>query len=179
MQGTPDLKKEIKKEFAQYNKDYKENDILCIDIKEIAAKFDEFKAKCDAVAFIASEVIPNEKNARSLQKHTMAFNYDAILNDILQLAGKLGRFGGEKRTYEGQQIALPRGVAIIFDLCIAYRDDDVSAVDTLNAIIAQAQQSQQETKHTFFNRRQPETQAFYDKFAAMAAAEVENSVTPS
>ncbi|KTD41780.1 hypothetical protein [Legionella parisiensis] len=92
-----------------------------------------------------------------------------ILADLIRLDGKVGVFGGEVRKLnKEQQIKIPKGVAAIFDLYKKHKRGEIpSAVETLEAIIAQAAIANAYQGHTLFNHRQPETSDFYNNIVTI------------
>ncbi|PWY56932.1 hypothetical protein DGG96_04220 [Legionella qingyii] len=94
---------------------------------------------------------------------------EEIFKDILKLDGQVGFSGGEKRKLDmGREIKIPKGVAAIFDLYNKYKKGEIqTAVETLEAIIAQAAIANSYQGHTLFNRRQPATSDFYNNIVSI------------
>ncbi|WP_412755894.1 hypothetical protein [Legionella bozemanae] len=92
-----------------------------------------------------------------------------ILADLIRLDGKVGVFGGEIRKLNKEhEIKIPKGAAAIFDLYKKHQRGELpSAVETLEAIIAQAAIANAYQGHTLFNRRQLETSDFYNNIVAI------------
>lgn len=106
---------------------------------------------------------------------------DEIIQDVIQLDGKLGLLGGNTRQLEdGRVINIPNGAAMIFDDYKKYKQGELTAESALESMIKIAKLSNQLNRHTFFNQRQPETGQFYKKVAAIdlqttIAAEYDNN----
>ncbi|MGX8786868.1 Dot/Icm T4SS effector SetA [Legionella pneumophila] len=93
---------------------------------------------------------------------------DEIIQDVIQLDGKLGLLGGNTRQLEnGKVINIPNGAAMIFDDYKKYKQGELTAESALESMIKIAKQSNKLNQHTFFNQRQPETGQFYKKVAAI------------
>ncbi|HHL3493312.1 TPA: Dot/Icm T4SS effector SetA [Legionella pneumophila] len=93
---------------------------------------------------------------------------DEIIQDVIQLDGKLGLLGGNMRQLEdGRVINIPNGAAMIFDDYKKYRQGELTAEGALESIIKIAKLSNNLNSHAFFNQRQPETSQFYKKVAAI------------
>lgn len=106
---------------------------------------------------------------------------DEIIQDVIQLDGKLGLLGGNTRQLEnGKVINIPNGAAMIFDDYKKYKQGELTAEGALESMIKIAKLSNKLNRHTFFNQRQPETGQFYKKVAAIdlqttIAAEYDNN----
>ncbi|CDZ77150.1 Subversion of eukaryotic vesicle trafficking A [Legionella massiliensis] len=131
--------------------------------------FNKIKKEWDTEPQNSKELVIERNAANALKE---------ILNDIINLDGKLGVFGGKKRTLDdGREIKIPNGAAAIFDLYQQYQNNDnVSAVTTLNTIIAQASLSTAYQGHGWFNQRQTQTTDFYHNIIAIPQAAVENQI---
>ncbi|HAT2039610.1 TPA: teichoic acid biosynthesis protein [Legionella pneumophila subsp. pneumophila] len=93
---------------------------------------------------------------------------DEIIQDVIQLDGKLGLLGGNTRQLEnGKVINIPNGAAMIFDDYKKYKQGELTAESALESMIKIAKLSNKLNRHTFFNQRQPETGQFYKKVAAI------------
>ena len=92
-----------------------------------------------------------------------------ILADVIGLDGKVGVFGGETRRLDNDdEITISKGAAAIFDLYKKHQRGEIpSAVETLEAIIAQAAIANAYQGHTLFNRRQTKTSDFYNNIVAI------------
>ncbi|KTD73725.1 hypothetical protein [Legionella tucsonensis] len=93
----------------------------------------------------------------------------SIFVDIIRLNGKVGVFGGEiRKLSKDHEIKIPKGAAAIFDLYQKHQRGELpSAVEALEAIIAQAAVANAYQGHTLFNRRQTETSDFYNNIVAI------------
>lgn len=150
---NPNLKKQLMAEFEEYNNDYKDTSSpLRINLEELGTRFDA----------IFVQICPEETQDQII--------LDEILKGIIELDGKLGTFGGKQRKLaDGKVIKIPKGAAAIFDLYMEHKNGDTthSAITTLDAIIGQATKSCAFQGHGIFNKRQPETSAFYAKIMSI------------
>ncbi|KTD05683.1 putative teichoic acid biosynthesis protein [Fluoribacter gormanii] len=111
---------------------------------------------------------PENSQENSIERNAVK-PLNEIFADIINLDGQVGCLGGEKRKLDnGDEIRLPRGVAAIFDLYKKYEKGEIkTAVETLEAIIAQAAIANSYQGHSLFNRRQPATSDFYNKIVSI------------
>lgn len=93
-------------------------------------------------------------------------NIKQIIEEIVQLDGKLGLFGGEKRIYQDKEIKLPKAAALIFDHCMN-EENPYTLFEKIQQEASKALIKRPQTLFNLFNRRQPETTLFYEKILAM------------
>lgn len=125
--------------------------------------------------------LKNPDNSWALaQETTINETLDNILNKLINLDGKLGLLGGQKRRLQdGRIIKIANGAAAIFDQVMKYKQGETPCIqETLNSVILQANASNQFKGHSFFNRRQKETSDFYEyimKLDYAVASETDDS----
>lgn len=155
---NPDLKNIIINEFNEYNQELEAKKPLKIDVQEIEEQFDKL-TQC-----INAKIKATEK--KELQR---------IMDDLTQLDGVVGWFGGEHRQLEnGRTIRIAKGLATIFDLYSSYKKGGITMEHALLSIAHQAKVSTQQNYHRFFNARQPQVQAFYQRIARIKVEAAEN-----
>lgn len=197
---NPDMKQEILAEFATYNAEHKVDSTLRVDLEVIAQQLDAMIAqmnnknhkmyleacgaeqdpiwdKNQAISFIQKKYSYTQDEAILIFDQGQAQVpqiFDEILADIRSLHKKVGIFGGEHRQLDGEALIIPKGAAQIFDVCCAYKNNRYSADGALNLILKQAKVSAKQNSHTFFNSRDPATQAFYDRLMKVPSGIEEN-----
>lgn len=151
IESSPQRKQETMNQLEVY---------LRCDSHQAEAMFDQLKN------LWASNPLNSEENI--IERHAEK-NLDKLFADLINLNGRVGVFGGEKRILaHDNEIIIPKGAAAIFDLYQKYQNGELSsAVETLEAIIGEATIANAYQGHTLFNRRQSETQDFYNSIVAI------------